>query len=74
MPVDSTCEYLDSKKTSVKEAALTQLPSEKETKMTYKNVEQSDSSLKTRALEAPPLKTTLQSMQKAVEPDRERKS
>lgn len=74
MPVDSTCEYLDSKNTSVKEAALTQLPSEEETKMTYKNAEQSDSSLKKHALEAPSLKTALQAMQKAVEPDRERKS
>ncbi|XP_065500052.1 protein Spindly isoform X1 [Caloenas nicobarica] len=73
IPVDSTCEYLDSKNTSVKEAALTQLPSKEETKVTSKNMEQSDASLKKHALEAPPMKTALQAMQKAVEPERERK-
>lgn len=73
IPVDSTCEYLDSKSISVKEAALTQLPSKEETKMTSTNLEQSDASLKKHALEAPLMKTALQAMQKAVEPERERK-
>ncbi|XP_074694735.1 protein Spindly isoform X1 [Strix aluco] len=73
IPVDTTCEYLDSKNTSVKEAALTQLPSKEETKMTSKNVERSDVSPKKHALEVPPINTALQAMQKVVEPERERK-
>ncbi|XP_076206040.1 protein Spindly isoform X3 [Aptenodytes patagonicus] len=73
IPVDSTCEYLDSKNTSVKEAALTQLPSKEETKMTSKNLEQSDASPKKHALEAPPINIALQAMQKVVELERERK-
>ncbi|XP_068273325.1 protein Spindly isoform X3 [Nyctibius grandis] len=72
IPVDSTCEYLDSKNTSVKEAALTELPSKEET-MTSKNVEQSDASLKKDASEALPTNTALQVMQEVVEPERERK-
>ncbi|XP_053935886.1 protein Spindly isoform X3 [Cuculus canorus] len=71
IPVDSTCEYLDSKNTLVKEATLTQLPSKEEAKMTTKNLEQSSASLKKHALEAPPVNTALQAMQK--EPERERK-
>lgn len=70
--MDSTCEYLDSKNTSVKEAALAQLPSKEETKMTSKNLEQSDASPKKHALEAPPINIA-QAMQKVVEPERERK-
>ncbi|XP_009283975.1 PREDICTED: protein Spindly isoform X3 [Aptenodytes forsteri] len=73
IPLDSTCEYLDSKNTSVKEAALTQLPSKEETKMTSKNLEQSDASPKKHALEAPPINIALQAMQKVVELERERK-
>ncbi|XP_054697889.1 protein Spindly isoform X3 [Grus americana] len=73
IPVDSTCEYLDSKNTSVKEAAHSQLPSKEETKVTSKNLEQSDASPKKHALEAPPINIALQAMQKVVEPERERK-
>ncbi|KAM6055136.1 protein Spindly isoform 1-T2 [Theristicus caerulescens] len=73
IPVDGTCEYLDSKNTSVKEAALTQLPSKEETKVTSKNLEQRDASLKKHALEAPPINIALQATQKVVEPERERK-
>ena len=73
IPVDTTCEYLDSKNTSVKEVALTQLPSKEETKMTSKNLEQSDASPKKHALEAPPINIALQAMQKVVELERERK-
>lgn len=71
--MDSTCEYLDSKNTSVKEAAHSQLPSKEETKVTSKNLEQSDASPKKHALEAPPINIALQAMQKVVEPERERK-
>ncbi|KAM6322307.1 protein Spindly isoform 2-T3 [Podargus strigoides] len=73
IPVDSTCEYSDSKNTSVKEAALTQLPSKEETKMNPKNLEPSDASLKKHGLEAPPKNAGLQAMQKLVEPESERK-
>ncbi|KAM7100728.1 protein Spindly isoform 2-T8 [Ciconia maguari] len=73
IPVDSTCEYLDSKNTSVKEAALTQLPSKEETKMTSKNLEQSDASPKKHTLEAPPINTAVQAMQARVEHESERK-
>ncbi|KFW00667.1 PREDICTED: protein Spindly [Eurypyga helias] len=73
IPVDATCEYLDSKNTSVKAAAVTQLPSKEETKMTSKNLEQqNDSSPKRHTLEAPPINVALQAMQKVVEPERER--
>ncbi|XP_064314993.1 protein Spindly isoform X1 [Phalacrocorax carbo] len=64
IPVDST---------SVKEAALTQLPSKEETKTTSKNMEQSDASPKKHALEAPPVNVALQAMQRVVEPERETK-
>ncbi|KAM6380045.1 protein Spindly isoform 3-T6 [Pluvialis apricaria] len=73
IPVDTTCEYLDSKNTSVKEDAVAQLPSKEETTMTSKNLEQSDASPKKQALEAPPINVALQAMQKVVEPERERK-
>ncbi|KFV06470.1 PREDICTED: protein Spindly [Pterocles gutturalis] len=73
IPVDTTCEYLDSKNTSVNEAALTQLPSKEETKMISKNLEQGNVSPKKHALEEPPINIPLQAMQKAVEPERERK-
>ncbi|KAM9373404.1 protein Spindly [Phaethornis superciliosus] len=72
IPADSTCEYLDSKNTSVKEGALTQLPSKEETKMTLKNLDQSDASPKKHALEAP-ISIALQAMKNIVEPERERK-
>ncbi|KFO94314.1 Protein Spindly, partial [Buceros rhinoceros silvestris] len=73
IPVDTTCEYLDSKSTLVKEAALTQLPSKEETKTTSKNLESNDASPKKHALEAPPINIALQAMQKVAEPERERK-
>ncbi|KFQ55730.1 PREDICTED: protein Spindly [Nestor notabilis] len=73
IPVDSTCEYLDSKNTSVKEAALIQLPSKEEIKMTSKNLEQSGASPKKHAPEAVPMNMALQVMQKVVEPEKERK-
>lgn len=71
--MDTTCEYLDSKNTSVKEAALTHLPSKEEDKVTCKNLEQSDSFPKKQVLEAPPINIALQMMHKVIEPDRERK-
>ncbi|XP_014803221.1 PREDICTED: protein Spindly [Calidris pugnax] len=73
IPVDATCEYLDSKNTSVKEDALTELPSKEETKMTSRDLEQSGTSPKKQALEAPPMNIGLQAMQKVIEPVRERK-
>ncbi|XP_074011727.1 protein Spindly isoform X2 [Numenius arquata] len=73
IPVDATCEYLDSKNTSVKEDALTELPSKEETKATSRDLEQSDTSPKKQALEAPPINIGLQAMQKVIEPARERK-
>ncbi|XP_065705278.1 protein Spindly isoform X1 [Patagioenas fasciata] len=73
IPVDSTGEFLDTKNASVEEVALAQLPSKEETKMTSKSVEHSGASLKTHALEAPPMETALQARQKAVEPEREKK-
>ncbi|KFQ31131.1 Protein Spindly, partial [Mesitornis unicolor] len=73
IPVNTTCEYLDSKSTSVNEAALTQLPSEEETLMTFKNLEQSDASQKKHALEAPPINIPLQAMEKVDEPEKQRK-
>ncbi|XP_030315169.1 protein Spindly isoform X3 [Calypte anna] len=72
IPVDSTCEYLDSKNASVKEAALTQLPSKEETKMTSKSLDQSDASQNKHALEAP-ISIALQAVKNMVEPERERK-
>uniref|UniRef100_A0A8C3JT23 Protein Spindly n=1 Tax=Calidris pygmaea TaxID=425635 RepID=A0A8C3JT23_9CHAR len=73
IPVDATCEYLDSKNTSVKEDALTELPSKEETKMTSRDLEQSGTSPKKQALEAPPMNIGLQAMHKVIEPVRERK-
>uniref|UniRef100_A0A803Y4H8 Protein Spindly n=1 Tax=Meleagris gallopavo TaxID=9103 RepID=A0A803Y4H8_MELGA len=73
IPVDAACEYLDSKNTSGNEAPLTHLPSKEEAKMTSHNLEQIDSSSKKQALEASPINVALQSMDKAVEPERERK-
>ncbi|XP_042682333.1 protein Spindly [Centrocercus urophasianus] len=70
IPVDAACEYLDSKNTPANEAHL---PSKEEAKMTSNNLEQIDSSSKKQALEASPINVALQSMDKAVEPERERK-
>uniref|UniRef100_A0A8C9F9F7 Protein Spindly n=1 Tax=Pavo cristatus TaxID=9049 RepID=A0A8C9F9F7_PAVCR len=69
IPVDATCEYLDSKNTS-NEAHL---PSKEEAKTTSSNLERIDSSSKKQALEASPINVALQSADKAVEPGRERK-
>ncbi|XP_069725328.1 protein Spindly isoform X2 [Phaenicophaeus curvirostris] len=71
IPVDGTCEYLDSKNTLVKEATLMHLPSKEEAKMTTRNLEQSFATLKKHALEAPPINTALETMHK--EPEKERK-
>ncbi|KFU92848.1 Protein Spindly [Chaetura pelagica] len=73
IPVDSTSECLDRKNTSVKEAALSQLPSKEEIKMTSNNLDQSEASPKKHALEAPSLNRALQAMQEVVQPERERK-
>uniref|UniRef100_A0A8C0V2U6 Protein Spindly n=1 Tax=Cyanistes caeruleus TaxID=156563 RepID=A0A8C0V2U6_CYACU len=73
IPVNATCEYLDSKNTPVKEAALTQLPSKEGKKMTAKNLEQSDASPKKQPFQASPLHTALQAIRNIVEPERERK-
>ncbi|PKU34617.1 protein spindly isoform x1 [Limosa lapponica baueri] len=73
IPVEATCEYLDSKNTSVKEDTLTELPSKEETKTTSRDLEQSDTSPKKQALEASTINTGLQAMQKVIEPVRERK-
>ncbi|XP_031453883.1 protein Spindly isoform X2 [Phasianus colchicus] len=73
IPVDAACEYLDSKNTSANEVPLAHLPSKEEAKMTSSNSEQIDSSSKKQALEASPINVALQSMDKAVEPERERK-
>ncbi|XP_021265918.1 protein Spindly [Numida meleagris] len=73
IPVDATCEYLDSKNTSVNEVPLAHLPSKEETKMTSDNSEQTDSSSKKQALEVSPINIALQSLDKVVEPERERK-
>lgn len=70
-PVDNACEYLDSKNTSVKEAALIQLPSKEEIKMTSKNLEQSGASPKKHTPEAAPVNMALRVMQEVVEPERE---
>ncbi|XP_008937402.1 PREDICTED: protein Spindly-like, partial [Merops nubicus] len=72
IPVDTTCEYLDSRSTSVKEAGLTQLVSKEETKITSKNLEPSDASPTKQALEAPPINIALHPMQKVPEPERKR--
>ncbi|XP_062485192.1 protein Spindly isoform X1 [Pezoporus occidentalis] len=72
-PVGNTCEYLDSKNTSVKEAALTQLPSKEEIKMNSMNLEQSGASQKKHDPEAAPMNMAVQVMQKVAEPERERK-
>ncbi|XP_025917111.1 protein Spindly isoform X2 [Apteryx rowi] len=73
IPVDSTCEYLDSKNISTKETALTQLPSKDETKMSSKNLEQSDAPPKKHALESPPINRALQATHKVVEAEKGRK-
>ncbi|XP_072204582.1 protein Spindly isoform X2 [Excalfactoria chinensis] len=73
IPVDASCEYLDSKNTSVNDAPLTHLPSKEEAKTTSCNLEQIDSSSKKQALEASPINVALQSADKVVEPERERK-
>ncbi|NXY32971.1 SPDLY protein, partial [Pomatorhinus ruficollis] len=73
IPVNTTCEYFDSKSTAVKETALTQLPSNEGKKMTTKNLEQSDASPKKQPFQASPLHTALQAIRNIVEPERERK-
>ncbi|XP_063269719.1 protein Spindly isoform X3 [Prinia subflava] len=72
-PVNTTCEYFDSKNTPVKETALTQLSSKEGKKMTTKNLEQSDTSPKKQPFPASPLHTALQAIRNIVEPERERK-
>lgn len=71
--MDNTCEYLDSKNTSVKEGTLTQLPSKEEIKTTSMNLEQSGASQRKHDPEAAPVNMAVQVMQKVVEPERERK-
>ncbi|XP_068816163.1 protein Spindly isoform X2 [Struthio camelus] len=73
IPVDPTCEYVDSKNTLAKETALAQLSSKEETKMSSKNLEQSDASPKKHVLEAPPINIALQAMHKVVGTEKERK-
>uniref|UniRef100_A0A8C3RD60 Protein Spindly n=1 Tax=Cyanoderma ruficeps TaxID=181631 RepID=A0A8C3RD60_9PASS len=73
IPVNTTCEYFDSKNTAVKETALTQLPSNEGKKMTSKNLEQSDASPKKQPFQGSPLHTALQAIRNIVEPERERK-
>ncbi|XP_015731434.1 protein Spindly isoform X2 [Coturnix japonica] len=72
IPVDATCEYLDSKNASVNEAPLTHLPCKEEAKTTSSNLEQIDSSSKKQTLEASPINVGLQSTDKVVEPERKR--
>ncbi|OXB61260.1 hypothetical protein ASZ78_004745, partial [Callipepla squamata] len=73
IPVDATCEYLDSKNTSGNEAPLTHLPTKEGAKVTSDNLEQIASFSKKQALEASPINIALQSTDKVVEPERERK-
>ncbi|XP_054245145.1 protein Spindly [Indicator indicator] len=73
IPVDTTCEYLDSKNTSVKEAVIVQLPSKETTKMTSENWEPNDASPKKHTLEAPPRNIDPQATQKVAEHEKERK-
>ncbi|XP_064017693.1 protein Spindly [Pogoniulus pusillus] len=76
IPVDTTCEYLDSRNTSEKESSVTsvtQLPSKEETKMTFKNLKPNDASPKKHTLEAPPINVALPATQKVAEHEKERK-
>lgn len=73
IPVNATCEYLDSKNTPVKETALTQLPSKEGKMVTTKSLEQSEASPKKQPFQASPLHTALQAIRNIVEPERERK-
>lgn len=73
IPVDTTCEYLDSRNTSEKESSVTQLPSKEETKMTFKNLEPNDASPKKHTLEAPPINIAPPARQKVAEYEKERK-
>ncbi|KGL72591.1 Protein Spindly, partial [Tinamus guttatus] len=73
IPVDSTCEYLDSRNTSAKETSLTQLPIKEETKMSLKTLEQSDASPKKPALEAPPKNLAFEAVDRVIEAEKERK-
>ncbi|KAM8798997.1 protein Spindly isoform 2-T2 [Eudromia elegans] len=73
IPVDSTCEYLDSRNNSAKETSRTQLPTKEETKMSLKTLGQSDTSPKKPVLEAPPKNIAFEGVDKVVEAERERK-
>lgn len=73
IPVNTTCEYFDSKNSPVKETAHTQLPSKEGKKMNTKNLEQSDASPKKQPFQASPLHTAFQAVRNIVEPERERK-
>uniref|UniRef100_A0A8C3Y3W3 Protein Spindly n=1 Tax=Catharus ustulatus TaxID=91951 RepID=A0A8C3Y3W3_CATUS len=73
IPVNTTCEYFDSKNSPVKETAHTQLPSKEGKKMNTKNLEQSDASPKKQPFQASPLHTAFQAIRNIVEPERERK-
>lgn len=73
IPVNTTCEYFDSKNTPVKDTSLTQLPSNEGKKVTTKNLEQSDASPQKQPFQASPLHTALQAIRNIVEPERERK-
>ncbi|XP_064527634.1 protein Spindly isoform X1 [Pseudopipra pipra] len=73
IPVDTTCEYLDSKSTPVREGALTQLPSKEGKKITAKYLEQSGASPLRQAFPASPFHTALQAKRNTVEPEREKK-
>ncbi|XP_062357907.1 protein Spindly isoform X2 [Cinclus cinclus] len=68
IPVNTTCEYFDSKNSPVKELA-----SKEGKKMTTKNLEQSDASPKNEPFQASPLHTAFQAIRNIVEPERERK-
>ncbi|XP_027748532.1 protein Spindly isoform X2 [Empidonax traillii] len=73
IPVDTTCEYLDSKSTPVKESALPQMPSREGKKVTAKYLEQSGASPLRQAFSASPLHSPLQAKRNIMEPERERK-
>ncbi|XP_017681164.1 PREDICTED: protein Spindly isoform X2 [Lepidothrix coronata] len=73
IPVDTTCEYLDSKSTPVREGALTQLPSKEGKKITAKYLEQSGASPLRQAFPGSPFHTALQAKRNTVEPEREKK-
>lgn len=72
IPMNATCEYFDSRNTSVKETALTQLPNREGKKVTTENLEQSDASPKKQPFQASPLNTALQAIRNIVEPEKKR--